>query len=318
MNKDKSMLYLKEQKGKWPAFQLQIECLDVPYSEFFPFSKYGGSMEKALAAAQEARDNVLEVFAEELAPHLSRYVRIGFSSANNTGIVGVNRTYNKKDNTWFWQSAWNSLDGKPNNRSRSTKKHGEKQALLQVIDLRYEALLEIAQNLEDEAYINHILEHLSKYDALKSYLNKLSPSEENLLFNYLSRQDITGTEKEQLINARICQETFRKRVLEFWGNKCCITGANDLLVAAHIKPWRESTDAERIDVYNGLSLSPVYDKAFDFGLISFSDEGEIIISGKFEDNSNKLKVNINAKLPMVTPLHIKYLEYHRKNIFKNK
>lgn len=317
--KNLEMRYIKEPKGKWPAFQLQIECLSEPYSEFFPFSKFGGSRDAALAAAQKARDEALETFADEMQPYLNRnYVCSTFSTANSSGIIGVHRTYNKKDDTWFWQTAWVSLDQKANNRRRSIKKYGEKEALIQVLNLRYEALLDIAQNIDDEPSINGILGLLSKYDAIKNYLNTISPSEENLLFRYLASDEICGTEKEELINGRIGQETFRKKVLNFWDGKCCITGATDLLVAAHIKPWRDSTDVERMDVYNGLALSPVYDKAFDYGLITFDEKGKIVISEKFEENSIKLKINKEASLPNTTPFHLKYMEYHRERIFKYK
>lgn len=312
------MLYIKEQKGKWPAFQLQIECLSEPFSEFFPFRKYG-SREEALKSAQKSRDEALEVFAEELAPYLNRsYVCTTFSTANNTGIIGVNRTYSKEDDTWVWQSAWKSLDGKPKNRSRSAKKYGDKGALLQVLELRYEALLNIAESIDEEAAINNILELLSQYDAIKNYLNSISPSEENLLFHYLTSENITGTEKEELINGRIGQETFRKKVLFFWGGKCCITGSTDLLIASHIKPWRDSNDVERMDVHNGLALSPVYDKAFDCGLITFDEAGRILVSEKFGENYKRLNICNDAKLPMTTPFHQKYLIYHREKIFKNK
>jgi predicted restriction endonuclease len=51
-----------------------------------------------------------------------------------------------------------------------------------------------------------------------------------------------------------------------------------LLRASHIKPWADCTDAERLDVYNGLLLSALWDAAFDRGLVSFADDGLVLAS----------------------------------------
>lgn len=39
-----------------------------------------------------------------------------------------------------------------------------------------------------------------------------------------------------------------------------------LLVASHIKPWRDSTDRERLDTANGIAACPTHETAFDAGL----------------------------------------------------
>lgn len=59
-----------------------------------------------------------------------------------------------------------------------------------------------------------------------------------------------------------------------------MTGINltDILIASHIKPWKVCNNPERLDKFNGLLLSPTYDKLFDSGYILFQDNGEVIIS----------------------------------------
>jgi putative restriction endonuclease len=60
--------------------------------------------------------------------------------------------------------------------------------------------------------------------------------------------------------------------MEYWGGRCPITGLEqpELLRASHIKPWADcATDAERLDVFNGLLLGAHIDAAFDSALISF-------------------------------------------------
>jgi len=50
--------------------------------------------------------------------------------------------------------------------------------------------------------------------------------------------------------------------------------------ASHIKPWRESSNAERLDPNNGLPLIASLDALFDAGLISFDSCGKLIVSLK--------------------------------------
>ena len=50
------------------------------------------------------------------------------------------------------------------------------------------------------------------------------------------------------------------------------------LVASHCKPWRDSTNEERLNGENGLLLTPSIDHLFDRGFIGFEDNGRLIIS----------------------------------------
>jgi hypothetical protein len=91
------------------------------------------------------------------------------------------------------------------------------------------------------------------------------------------------TVRLQLSNARIGQGAFRKRVLAM-EPACRVTSiaVPSLLRASHIKPWRESTNAERLDGANGLMLAPHIDLLFDRHLISFTDDGGLIVSKKID------------------------------------
>ncbi|AMS22885.1 type II restriction endonuclease [Pseudomonas synxantha] len=127
---------------------------------------------------------------------------------------------------------------------------------------------------------------------------------------------LTETEKTQIILARVGQGAFRKKLVELWG-KCSATGCSqiDILKASHIKPWRESSNAERLDVYNGLLLNPSLDTLFDNGYVSFDDEGHILISTYLSDSDRKIlncSVDLNVKL---SPQHLKYLAWHREHLF---
>lgn len=89
------------------------------------------------------------------------------------------------------------------------------------------------------------------------------------------------TEAERLVVQRIGQDLFRDRLLNYWQGRCPLTGISDpgLLRASHIIPWADcESDAERLDVHNGLLLSALWDAAFDRALVSFDDEGLPIFS----------------------------------------
>ena len=89
------------------------------------------------------------------------------------------------------------------------------------------------------------------------------------------------TETERLVVQRIGQDIFRGSLMDYWQGCCPLTGISDpaLLRASHIVPWRAcESDAQRLDVHNGLLLSALWDAAFDHGLVTFTDEGTPVFS----------------------------------------
>ena len=61
---------------------------------------------------------------------------------------------------------------------------------------------------------------------------------------------------------------------------CRITGVTreEHLRASHCKPWRDSSNEERLDGENGLLLTPNADHLFDRGFIGFEDNGDVRVS----------------------------------------
>lgn len=127
---------------------------------------------------------------------------------------------------------------------------------------------------------------------------------------------LTETEKHQLIKARIGQGAFRESLIAMWG-KCCVTGCNyvSILRASHIKPWMDSTNAERLDKFNGLLLSPNLDALFDKGLISFTDSGDVLISKSLSADVRKALGCSNDAKVRLKPEHAKYMTWHREKVF---
>lgn len=130
---------------------------------------------------------------------------------------------------------------------------------------------------------------------------------------------ITGpTFRDQLVRARRGQGVFRSNVLlreEF----CRVTRVDEPrhLKASHIKPWRDATDAERLDGANGLLLSPHIDHLFDEGYITFSASQELIIIPEVRDKLlDAWGIDAGVRVGEFSPEQNAYLDYHRVNVFK--
>lgn len=126
-------------------------------------------------------------------------------------------------------------------------------------------------------------------------------------------ENLEGKERAALINARVNQDKFRKRLLK--GQKVCrICGMDqqELLIASHIKAWSDSTANEKLDPYNGLLLCPNHDAVFDKHLISFEEDGSIIISGGLNENVRKLmNISPDTRIKMHDKNKV-YMKYHRE------
>lgn len=136
----------------------------------------------------------------------------------------------------------------------------------------------------------------------------------------IRRSNLAATEKQQLIKSRRGQGYFRDNVTNI-ERECRLTHVDklNLLIASHIKPWRDSTDAEKLDGNNGLLLSPHIDKLFDRGFITFTSDGNILRSDDEIDLIMEMwGLDPNMNVGEFNSDQIGYLEYHRYYIFKGK
>ena len=129
---------------------------------------------------------------------------------------------------------------------------------------------------------------------------------------------LTQTEKNQIVAARIGQGFFRRKLILECGY-CPITLVDDsaLLVASHIKPWRVSDNTDRINPKNGLLLTPTFDKLFDKGMITFSNDKRLVVSNIISE-VNKQRLNLVNQIYPMLPVNGReeFLEFHRDVIFK--
>ena len=127
------------------------------------------------------------------------------------------------------------------------------------------------------------------------------------------------TERKGLVTSRVGQGYYRQQIIEKWGGKCPITGIDvkSILISSHIVSWSESNDEERLDVENGILLSPLFDSLFDRHLISFQDTGEIIVSNILnEENVKRIGLSGDIKISVTEGMK-KYLKIHRSKLEEN-
>jgi predicted restriction endonuclease len=125
----------------------------------------------------------------------------------------------------------------------------------------------------------------------------------------------TVTERSGLVTSRVGQGAYRKRIIHRWEYKCAVTNFNklDILIASHIVPWSKATDHERLDVNNGLLLSPTYDALFDKHLITFDNKGKIQLSDKIENSAyQKIGVTGREQISDLSMYNVQYLERHNQ------
>ena len=147
----------------------------------------------------------------------------------------------------------------------------------------------------------------------KSTINKSNSVSNKRLSQY---QKPNETERRGLVTSRVGQGYFRQQVIQRWNGKCAVTGSEllSILIASHIIPWSEASDNERLDVENGILLSPLYDALFDKHLISFDDDGNILFSSTLTDNDkNELGLSQNVKISVNKGMK-NYLARHRNKL----
>ena len=148
----------------------------------------------------------------------------------------------------------------------------------------------------------------------------LVQNEDFILDEIESGKEISSRIRKQLIDSRIGQGVYRKKLLEEC-DFCPFTYIDNesLLNASHIKPWKKSSNKEKTDPKNGFIFTPTYDRLFDRGFISFTDSKELIISNWISlKTRDQLKISegmILNDLPLCKERNA-YLKFHREHEFK--
>lgn len=125
---------------------------------------------------------------------------------------------------------------------------------------------------------------------------------------------IPETQRLQLTRARVGQGYFRKQVI-LLDPVCRVTGVTDtrLLIASHIKPWREASNAERLSGQNGLLLSPHVDALFDEQFITFEDNGRMQVHPSLSrDVLDRWSIDPDKRVDPFRSEQTPFLAHHRE------
>ncbi len=145
---------------------------------------------------------------------------------------------------------------------------------------------------------------------------------QELLFDL---KDLKGETVTREVKTRVNQSVFREMVLANYTTKCAITGIDipQLLLASHIIPWSKNEE-HRLNPENGICLSPLYDKAFDKGIIGINQNYKVILSTSLKQK-NKTDFyqthfapieNLKITKPIKYHPRKEFLEYHLDTIFQ--
>ena len=126
--------------------------------------------------------------------------------------------------------------------------------------------------------------------------------------------DELPTTRQSLIEARIGQGAFRKKMLYWWDGRCAVTGCKvtEAVIASHAVPWSTSTNVERLDHFNGLPLIATLDRLFDIGFISFTQSGKMVIHADLSQQ-DRLALGVNDGLKLRKTLHERHEPYLRRH-----
>jgi putative restriction endonuclease len=151
-------------------------------------------------------------------------------------------------------------------------------------------------------------------------LSKTLPDELLHTFERQTARLQRTTEAERLVVQRVGQHIFRQGLLDFWEGRCAITdlAVPQLLRASHIKPWADCTsDAERLDVFNGILLAPHFDAAFDSGFMTVADDGAVVVAAVLDEPARRvLALDTPRQVRGLAVGHRAYLPWHRERVFR--
>ena len=145
-------------------------------------------------------------------------------------------------------------------------------------------------------------------------------AEEPVDYAVLSEAGMNSIDRAVTTKSRgIAQRLFRGNLLRLWQGSCAVTSAQEprVLRSGHIKPWADSNVQEKVDHFNGLLLIPNLDALFNEGLISFQNDGRMLVSQDWRtDDKRRMHITPDLHLRTVHSESCRYLEYHRDVVFE--
>ncbi|MBP7700521.1 HNH endonuclease [Candidatus Woesebacteria bacterium] len=172
-------------------------------------------------------------------------------------------------------------------------------------------------DFEDRKYnqIQHLFNLLRELDGIQFIGTTLHFKDDaEKIIEELPEQKGRNKYLHTLYKNQLKNEAYTK----FHKEKCMVEHLTyPILIASHIKPFILSTKDEAYNPNNGLLLSKNLDGLFDHGLISFDNDGKIIISKRLDSELQKHLNQYQLEKVFVNEERKKFLEFHRTH-FKDR
>jgi len=153
----------------------------------------------------------------------------------------------------------------------------------------------------------------------EAYIHQQAAADLKVDYQVATETALNAIDKQILTRSRgFAQRLFRGNLFRLWNGTCAVTGVQEskVLKAGHIKPWAESDVVEKVDHFNGLLLIPNLDSLFNEGLISFEDDGAVMVSNKFvREDRRRMYITNDLHLKQVFPEARPYFDFHRVRLF---
>jgi hypothetical protein len=174
---------------------------------------------------------------------------------------------------------------------------------------------------------NRFTDHPSEFVfSVVAMATELAPAESMQLaeepadYAIISEAGMNSIDREVTTKSRgIAQRLFRGNLLRLWQGTCAVTSVQEprVLRSSHIKPWNTSNMQEKVDHFNGLLLIPNLDTLFNEGLISFKNDGRMLVSPDWQtEDKRRMHITPDLHLRKVHPESWPYLEFHRDIVFE--
>ena len=129
---------------------------------------------------------------------------------------------------------------------------------------------------------------------------------------------ITETESEAKTKMRWGKLKFRNEVAPLWEEQCALCAINlqELLKASHSKPWKDCSNDERLDPYNGLLLCRNHAGLYEEGLIAFDGQGRLHISSIMQEKDYEIYGLVERAKISIHQENKVYFKWHKRKIFR--
>ena len=256
--------------------------------------------------------------------------------------IGINRPITKTQKTLLL-GIYNAPTGEPIVAAWDpipNRNHGQKSCYVQIEDLAKAITVGIYATKDKNGYsiytmlpsfLGSYVQLLKENNALISITKSKTPGNQIKKKNANTRKkrvirsvdrlkkkiaNLSETEQQAITKVRIGQGYFKDLLLNKYSCKCALCNIHtpQLLIASHIKAWSESTNTEKLDENNGLLLCAHHDALFDKHLISFDNEGKVIVSPTLSiEEKAELQIDAISDISISSEM-LPYLEVHRSKL----